>query len=464
MQRLRKAESDGIAQQTILLELSDFAAGLSLDVLPPDVVELAKLCILDTLSSCLTINGAPKAQAALRSIAINSTKGPATIYGTPHSASAADAAFVNAVSAACPSRSDTLPGPASHPGLVIVPTVLALAEAYGRSGRSVIEGVVLGYEIMARLGRVMVTPEIAEIFRPTGITGPTAAAIAGAKTLGLSVERTVSAGSLGSHTASGFNEWAHTQTGENVFHAGFCARNSITAVLLAEAGILSAPSIIEGPAGLLAGYGARDRASRITQDLGKSYEMMELIFKGAPACIFIQTPCQLAESVARKNGIAAADIESVEVSVVQAAAQYPGCDNKGPISDHQGAKNSIQFSVASVFCKGGVRDSNWLDFHSVEANELASRITVSVDAGMTAQFPAKQGARLTVRLRNGNRVDEIQNDLLPMTKEQIIARYLDTAIPLLGQAQSERIVAQVDQMEKVADVGALLLLTQPRPQ
>ncbi len=55
---------------TVLDHLVMFSNALSVGRLPPEVVEEAKLCVLDTLSSCLTIDAAPQAQAALRTIAV----------------------------------------------------------------------------------------------------------------------------------------------------------------------------------------------------------------------------------------------------------------------------------------------------------------------------------------------------------------------------------------------------------
>src|SRR3546814_15638364 len=58
--------------------------------------------------------------------------------------------------------------------------------------------------------------------------------------------------------------------------------------LLAEAGTVSAPTIIEGRAGLLAGYGALDRAAALTAGLGREFHILDVIHKPAPACVFVQ--------------------------------------------------------------------------------------------------------------------------------------------------------------------------------
>ena len=39
-------------------------------------------------------------------------------------------------------------------------------------GQSVLAGIVAGYEFMIRLGLAVITPELASVFRPTGLIGP----------------------------------------------------------------------------------------------------------------------------------------------------------------------------------------------------------------------------------------------------------------------------------------------------
>ena len=75
------------------------------------------------------------------------------IVGQRQVTGAADAAFVNAVQTAAAETNDTHPSSAVHPGMVVVPAVLAAAETAGCAGGAVIEGVVAGYETMCRVAR-----------------------------------------------------------------------------------------------------------------------------------------------------------------------------------------------------------------------------------------------------------------------------------------------------------------------
>ena len=162
--------------------------------------------------------------------------GGAAIVGSPGSFTCGDAAFANAVMGHGLVREDMHSGSISHLGIVVLPALLALAQVRRVSGRDFICAAVAGYEVGGQVGRAVMDAEIARIHRPTGITGPVAAAAAGARLFGLSIEQATSAIALGANTTVGFNQWAHTGGSEMFFHAGFAARNAVTAVRLAAIG------------------------------------------------------------------------------------------------------------------------------------------------------------------------------------------------------------------------------------
>jgi len=435
--------------------LAHYTAGLRLASLPADVVAKAKLCILDAISGCLTVGTNLESDCALAIAASRGgAAGSATVIGTAVRSSAADAAFVNAVSAAGTSRSDTHPATATHPGTAIVPAVLAMAEACGRPGSAVIEAVVAGYEVMCRLGLALVTPEFATVFRPTGMVAPTGAAIAAAKVLGLDPRRMMHAASLATHTASGLNEWAAAGTSELPFHSGFAARNGVDCALLAEAGMVSARTILEGSAGLLAGHGALGRAWLLTEGLGDDHLILGVVHKPAPACIYAQTPCQLARRLVLEHGLDADAIRSVVIRVSRAAAMYPGCDDPGPIADAQAAKLSIQFAVASVLVARGVFDSNWRNFTDARANALSARCTVEADEGLSAAGP-RQASRIVVTLHGGRVIEASQDDFISMSPSDLVERFRSAADPRLGVPARMRALELIDRLERLEDVGEL---------
>ena len=445
------------AEGAALDRIAAFAAGTRVADMPAAVVDKARDCVLDALSACLTAGAALEGNCAAAIGAGSRGEGESTLIGTSSMGTPSGAAFVNATNAASTSRSDTHPASASHPGTVVIPAALALAEARNASGAMLIEAVVSGYETMCRLGIALVTPEFAAIFRPTGMVAPTAGAIAAGLVLALSPDRLRNAASLATHTASGLNEWANAGTPELAFHSGFAARNGVDAALLAEAGALSAPTILEGKSGLLAGYGALDRAHLLTEGLGEHYKLLEIVHKPAPACIYVQTPCQLARQLVREHGLTADAIRSVEIKVSRPAAMYPGCDDSTPIMDAQAAKLSIQFAVASVLVAGGISDANWREFRNAQANALAARSSVVVDDGLT-DATGRQGAGMRIVLADGKVIEGRQHAFIPMTQQDLHERFMAVAVPKLGAERSDRVVELVKRLESLSEVRELTRL------
>src|SRR6202012_4946979 len=94
-------------------------------------------------------------------------------------------------------------------------------------------------------------------------------------------------------------------------------------------------------------------------------------------------------------------IEQVRLRLTRAAKAYPGCDYAGPFSRVLQAKMSIQHAVASALARGCVDEESYRDLNDATVLALAARITVDVDDGFPAAFPARQGAKVTITLRNG---------------------------------------------------------------
>lgn len=436
---------------TLIDEVAAFAAGLACDRLPPEVVRKAKLCVLDTLSACLTIGTTAGSTAALAVLGPDGRQGRSRVFGRPETADAGAAAFVNAAAAAATIRTDTHAASASHPGMVVVPAVLALAEEARADGRSVLAGVVAGYEFMIRLGLAVITSELAAVFRPTGLIGPAAAALGAARALGLDPNRTGRAVAIAGHTAAGFNEWVHAGTNEHIYHGGFAAQNAVAAIRLARAGAEAASSLLEGRSGLLAGFSAGGRADRVTAGLGRVFLMADVVHKPTPACIFVQAPVQAAVELISERPIDPDEVESVEVRTTAKAIAFPGCDQPGPFPDATSAQQSIQFGVAAVLVGRGIREESWRNPADPAVARLAARCRLAVHEA-SGESP-RQPVHLAVRLRDGSSREAAILEFRSMSEAELVDRFLLTAGPVLGAARADRALHEIMRLDEVADVN-----------
>src|SRR5579863_10344447 len=292
------------------------ARGLSMDQLPAEVIAKVKIGLLDFLSCAYEARDLPWGCQAIRMA--SAANGKATVIGTPVSTSPGEAAFANATLGHGLVREDMHTGAVSHLGVVIFPTLLALAQQHQVNGRDFILGAVCGYEIGAAVGRAIMDQEMVRRFRPTGITGPLAGAIAGSRLLSLDEDATVSALGFAANATGRLNEWPYCGGDEMFFHPGFAARNAVTAVELASLGARASESSLDGRAGLFAGLNKSDCIARVEPFLGQAFEILSVYYKPAPACNYAQTACQAALAIT-KDGVRSKDVESILVKASAAA-------------------------------------------------------------------------------------------------------------------------------------------------
>src|SRR5262249_23549043 len=199
----------------LALDLGDFG---------PEVVAKAKICLLDFLSCAFEAGLHPWSRQA---VAIAQAGGGATIIGTAQLSSPADAAFANAVMGHGLVREDMHAASIAHHGVVIWPTLLALSEQAPLRGSKLLAAAIIGYETGARIGRALLTSDLARLYRPTGLVAPPGAALAGSFALGLSEDAATSAMAVAANTSSGLNEWPHSGASDLYFHPGFAQRNAL---------------------------------------------------------------------------------------------------------------------------------------------------------------------------------------------------------------------------------------------
>jgi 2-methylcitrate dehydratase PrpD len=418
----------------------------------PEVVAKAKICLLDFLSCAFEAGHHPWSRQAIG--VARTTLGGSTIIGTGKLSTSGDAAFANAVLGHGLVREDMHAASISHHGVVIWPTLLALSEQAPLSGARLLAAAIIGYETGAQIGRALLTADLARLYRPTGLVAPLGAALSGSYALGLHEAAATSAIAIAANTSGGLNEWPHSGGSEMYFHPGFAAANAMRAIELAASGACASETIIEGEAGLFAAFGRRDAPERIELFALGQPEIMAVYNKPVPACNFAQTAAQAALRVAR-DVERSQEIEAVVIRVPEAAARYPGCDSKGPYRNALQAKMSIPFSVAAVLARGEIAEDNYAEIDHPEILRLVGLSDLKTDPALTRAFPARQGAEIVVRLRNGKTLQRRLDDVVAATPQEIRARFRKAAAHVIGERRAHRLEQLVDGCETLSDSSVI---------
>src|SRR5215213_6795088 len=234
---------------TLARRLAGFASGLKYEDLPPQVLDKARACLLHNIGVGLAGHGSGAAHRAKAAVLKDESvrDGGATILVTGERATPGAAAFVNSALMHAKLQEDAY-HTGSHPGVMIIPAALAVAETRGKTGRDLITAIAAGYEVEAAMTADFIPRSNEQGFRSSPIYGPFGAAIAAGHLLGLSPEQAAHAIGYAATFAAGTFEGGDG-TDIMVLQVSQAARSGLLAAFLAEQGARASASSLEGPIG-----------------------------------------------------------------------------------------------------------------------------------------------------------------------------------------------------------------------
>lgn len=430
---------------TITRELANFIYSLSIQNLPPGILEKAKICLLDGLSTGLAGRGLPVPSVALA--VVKNTPGQATVLGYPWKIQPGDAAFVNATIINARSQDDFLFK--SHPGAITIPAALTVAEECGSSGAEVLASMIAGYDVVGRI--FLGGPSMLPKFRATGVTGTMGAAATAGKLLKLKEDQLVHALGCAAVFSSGFGEGFLSGTMDVKLNVGMASRNGVMAALLAQKGATASESSLEGKSGFYHAFaGTAERASAVTAELGKRFLINEVFYKECPVCIFVQTPIALATRLVAEKGIKGENIQKVRLTAPEATYDNPGFRNIPPFATHLQAAVSAKFCTAAALLGKPVRSYEFYDrFNDSEVLDLAGKIELTAGGD-------NERVRIETILKDGmeHQIEGIEGETLIPTPQKIIAKFERLASDFLGK-KTARVIDLILNLERVNKITEL---------
>src|SRR5689334_22388922 len=277
----RSAQATGGGPQ--MSALSTYMANARGRALPEEVVEQAKLHLLDTLAAMISGSELPPGQAALRYIREHAGKGESTVVASALTAAPLDAALANGVMAHADETDDSHNESRSHPGCAVVPAALALGEQFVIDGTVLLRAVTLGYDIGTRV--VMAMGGAAFSYESSlathSIAGTFGAAAAACCAVGLDARQMRWALDYAAQQSSGITAWRRDtdHIEKALVFAGMSARNGVTAALLVQSGWNGVDDIFSGPDNFFAAYAPKAQPDRLIDKLGERYEITQTDIK-----------------------------------------------------------------------------------------------------------------------------------------------------------------------------------------
>jgi 2-methylcitrate dehydratase PrpD len=393
--------------------LAQFAATLQYEDIPGAVVDRCEDLFLDTVGSILA-GSTSKPVKAMATFA--NQMGPSDGLSedlvqrtktTPYFA-----AMVNAASAHVAEQDDVHNGAVFHPGAVVFPPALAVAQAIGASGKAFITACVAGYEVGIRVGEFLGRSHY-KIFHTTATAGNLAAATAVGRLLNLTPDQMLHAiGSAGT-TAAGLWEFLRDAADAKQLHTAHAVTAGMQAAYLAQAGFTGAQRILEGTQGMGAGMSQDADASKLVDRLGVRWTLIETSFKFHASCRHTHPAADALQAAIKNNGLTVDQIESVVTHVHQGAI-----DVLGPVTDPQTVHQS-KFSMGTVLALIALNDAADLKgFDEALGQEAVTtfrdRVTMVLDEEVDGAYPQRWIGKVTVTTKDGQtfhgRVDEPKGD------------------------------------------------------
>lgn len=449
---------------TLAQRLAEFAASLRDDAIPNDVAASVRLRLLDLLGVALAASRDSAARPILAALEGWESGGRCSVVGAGRTAAAPLAALANGALAHVLDFDDTHAGSITHASAVVLPAVLAAAEAAGADGRAATRAAVAGYETITRLGMAAPGAFHARGWHATSACGSLAAALAAGVAGGLDAARLTAALGVAGSFASGLLAFLADGSDVKRVHPGWAAHGGVVASTLASSGFTGPATVLEGRFGLYRAFLGRSPDMAPFETLGRVWETLRIGYKPYPCCHYNHAFLDLALDV-RSQGIRAADIMQLEC-VVPAGEVPIVCEpresKRRPRTSYD-AKFSLPFSVASALVHGAVTletyDAAHLDDRDVL--DLAARITHVADLG--SRFPEVFPGRLRIHLKGGRRLDVARASARggpdsPLADEAIVEKFranAGRALPPERVRALERAALTLDRAKNIADVLVL---------
>jgi 2-methylcitrate dehydratase len=482
-------------------DIADWACSLKYEHLSPEAIQAAKLFWFDSIGCALggsqqedakillkhhcamsgeTVAGvADPGPASPMPATTGGGNGKATAFVSGFKTNPVDAAFLNGHMIRAMDYNDIYwKADPCHPSdLIAAP--LALCEGEGLSGKDLILGTIIAYEIEMRLCEIG-RPGVREYGWHHATLSAFAAPVAAGRVLNLTPEQMVCA--IGISAARTFCPGAVTAgklTNMKNTVDPWAGRMGAESALLAREGFSGPEHIIDGKEGLFAvfshvqykGQPASFDGEGLANDLPTSpkshYRILDCGMKSFPIEALSHAPLTAMMKTVKDNKIKADEVKEIKVEVIARAADILGDPHKYRPDSKETADHSLPYCMAVGLVDGMVTPLQFKEERVLDKSliPIMDKIKVIANEEFEALFPKFQPSRVTITTNDGKeystRVDVPKGDPRdPMTEEEIAVKFNALGGDVIGKKQCEKLrhcIMNLDSAEKLYELLALTI-------
>ncbi|MEO5693773.1 MAG: MmgE/PrpD family protein [Usitatibacter sp.] len=427
--------------------------------LPERARATARLGMLDVIG-CI-VGGAPTETAArVREFAAaQASEGAASVLGSRERYAAPIAALVNGVAGHVLDYDDMNSTMIGHPSVVLVPSLLAIAETRHRSGADLLRAYVLGFEVNGHFGRAMVPTHYNNGWHSTSSLGIFGATAGASFLLGLDSNAMLNALAIAASNSAGLRANFGSMT--KSLHAGQAAEGAVRAALLSASGFTANADVFDSPTGYFATYARGASPGRGLAAGELEIEKSGIGIKPYACCGAGISVIDAALDIGKANLFEAKDIELVEVTLSTMAQS---------IMPFHSAANGLQARYCHEYCaavalidgRGGLAQFDDARVLRDDVQQLLKRTSVTVDPKMPVGgglFPVV----MKVKLRDGRTLDanlEVPrgHPTRPVEPQVQLEKFLECAAPVVGESRAREAARRLGAIEDEATLGPLVNL------
>jgi 2-methylcitrate dehydratase len=440
--------------------LCSYILSVDYGALSTDTIHETKRRILDSLGCALAGFDSAPARIARQVASTMQSVEPARILGENIATTADLAAFANTVMIRYLDCNDSfVSAGGGHPSDML-PAVLAAGEIAGRSGKDMVSALVVAYEVYGRFAQACA---IRDRGWDQGIFISLGSACAVGKLLGLSREQLGHAVSL---AAVANVPLGQTRVGELSMWKG-CAtaaavRHGVFSALLALGGMEGPFSPFEGRFGLFEQVtGVLDLGEFADSTNRFQSKISETSIKYFPTQIHTQAAAAMALDL--RADCVLADIEEIRIETYRVAVRNSaGEPEKWDPGTRETADHSLPYVVAVALTDGAITPRSFSEskLRDPGLRPLMRKVEVCEDAHFTHDYPAKQGARMEIRLRSGRSLSaetshpkgHFEN---PLNDGELEAKFRGLLAGILSEAKQDELLARVWQFDDLQNLDPI---------
>jgi 2-methylcitrate dehydratase PrpD len=381
-----------------LTTLAEFACATRLGDLPDGLRERGRWIIADSVGAIAGGMQMPEMTAFVAKHLAGKPSGAASVIGGKATADPLDAALLNGTAGTWQEQDEGNLYAKGHPGIQVVPAVLAVAQANKLSGADALLALLLGYEISARINRAS---RSRIEFHPHGTYGVIGAAVGVAKLKGYDpaqMRQTLNVAAT-----------CGVATSRNAIVEGVTVRNIYTG-MSGYSGQLACQMVESGFTGERDGvgyifskiYGDGFDPAAATDKLGQEWLTARSYFKIHACGRYIHSGLDIVEDLLAERG-GKVDPESIAAIDFKGYSFFASLHRKTCKTSFD-ARFSVPFAAASLIFHGkpGLKNFEQPAVDNPVIQALAQRISVSENPEHSKKFPHQQLVDATVTFRDGS--------------------------------------------------------------